>query len=412
MTTGIRWLVAVLLVVHGLIHLVGAAKGLGWARVEQLQDPMTPTLGWVWAAAAGTVLTAAVMIALRSPRWWWIVAGAAAVLSQAVILTSWGDAKAGTVLNVVLVLAAVLGFATSGPGSYAVQWDRRVAAAVAAAPPASGVVTEADLGRLPSPVAAYLRRSGAVGQPRVTEFYATLHGRIRSGPDASWMPFTAQQVNTFGSNPQRLFLMHATKAGLPVTVFHDYHDATATMRGKVASLVPILDASGAEMGQGETVTVFNDMAVFAPAALVDAPVTWTQLDEHRVRGVFTNGSQTVTADLVFDAAGDLVDFVSDDRLAASTDGTSFTARRWSTPLSDYAWLDGRRVVTAGEGRWHAPEPDGPFTYIELHLDDIDYNGGVSTDYSDAGPHDSTTSGAASRDAMVSGPSPRRAERRR
>jgi hypothetical protein len=49
------------------------------------------------------------------------------------------------------------------------------------------------------------------------------------------MPFTARQLNTFGPDPQRLFLMHARRSGLPVTVFHDYHDATATMRGKVLS---------------------------------------------------------------------------------------------------------------------------------------------------------------------------------
>jgi hypothetical protein len=343
----------------------------------------------VWAAAAVAVLTAAAMIALRSPTWWWIVAGAAAVLSQAAIFTSWSDAKAGTVLNVVLVLAAVLGFASSGPGSYAAQWDHRVEAAVAAAPTSPGVVFEADLDRLPAPVATYLRRSGVVGEPRVTQFYASLHGRIRSGPDAPWMPFTARQVNTFGPNPQRLFLMQATKDGLPVTVFHDYHNATATMRGKVLSLVPVLDASGPEMNQGETVTVFNDMAVFAPAALVDAPVTWTQLDAHRVRGAFTNGRQTVTPELVFNAAGDLVDFISDDRLAASADGRSFTARRWSTPLSEYGELAGRRVVTAGEGRWHAPEPDGTFTYIDLHLDDIRYNDGMSADSSNAGAHAKT-----------------------
>ena len=400
MTTGIRWLVVVLFVFHALIHLLGAAKGLGWARVAQLHEPISPAMGLVWAAAAVAVLTAAVMIALRSPSWWWIVAGAAAVLSQAVILTSWSDAKAGTVLNLVLVLAAVLGFANSGPGSYAAQWNHRVDAAVAAAPTSRGVVTEADLDRLPPPVATYLRRSGAVGTPRVTQFSATLHGRIRSGPNDPWMPFTAGQVNTFGPNPQRLFLMHATKSGLPVTVFHDYHDATATMRGKVLSLVPILDASGPEMNQGETVTVFNDMAVFAPAALVDAPVTWTQLDAHRVRGTFINDSQSVTADLVFDAAGDLVDFISDDRFAASSDGRSFTARRWSTPLSEYAEVADRRVVTAGEGRWHAPEPDGTFTYIELHLDGISYNGGVSAHSANAGALPSSEVSAARGGALV------------
>ncbi|HYO41151.1 MAG TPA: DUF6544 family protein [Nocardioidaceae bacterium] len=386
MTSAARWLVVALLGVHGLIHLLGAAKGLGLARVARLQEPLGPMMGALWMLAALAVLAVTAMIALGPPSWWWLAAVAAAVLSQALVFTSWNDAKAGTVVNVVLVLAAVVGFAGSGPGSYEARWQQRVDAAVAAAPAPTGVVTEADLDGVPAPLARYLRRVGAVGRPRVTEFYAVLHGRIRSGPGSPWMPFTARQLNTFGPRPQRLFLLHATRSGLPVTVFHDYHDGTATMGGKVLSLVPILDASGPEMDQGETVTVLNDMAVFAPAALIDARITWEQLDGRRVRGTFVNGSQTVDAELVFDASGDLVDFVSDDRFAASPDGSTFTPQRWSTPLSEYTQLAERRVAAAGEGRWHRSQPDGSFTYIELRLDDITYNDGVPQDGGQAVAH--------------------------
>jgi len=34
-TTWIRWSLVVLLSAHGLIHLLGAAKGLGWASLPQ-----------------------------------------------------------------------------------------------------------------------------------------------------------------------------------------------------------------------------------------------------------------------------------------------------------------------------------------------------------------------------------------
>ena len=27
----------------------------------------------------------------------------------------------------------------------------------------------------------------------------------------------------------------------------------------------------------------------------------------------------------------------------------------------------------GEGRWHAPQPEGMLTYFEFHVDDIAYN---------------------------------------
>jgi len=78
-------------------------------------------------------------------------------------------------------------------------------------------------------------------------------------------------------------------------------------------------------------------------------------------------------ELVFNADHELVDFVSDDRLRASADGGSFTPQPWSTPIRAYQELHGRRVATTGEARWHAPAPEGEFTYIEFNVDRIVYN---------------------------------------
>jgi hypothetical protein len=266
------------------------------------------------------------------------------------------------------------GFASKRPMSFHAQWrDRAAEALVAAGPTASTLVTEEDLAKLPEPLAAYVRRSGAVGKPRTTNFRARFHGRIRSGPGHAWMPFTAEQLNTYGLRPRRVFIMDATRSGLPFTVLHSFKESTATMRVKLFSIFTVVDAHGPEMDRGETVTVFNDLVVLAPAAIVDAPVRWTAVDSQHVRGIFTDGDQSVSAELTFDTEHDLVDFVSEDRLRASPDGKSFEQQGWSTPLAEHRYLDGRRVLVTGQGRWQAPEPEGPFTYLELHLDDIAYD---------------------------------------
>lgn len=372
MSTTLRWLLVAVLVGHGLIHLLGAAKGFGWADVAQLTKPINVLGGMLWLVAAAFVLTAAVLLAVGAPTWWWTLALAAAVVSQVAIFTSWGDARVGTVANLVLVLAAAYGFAAEGPTSFHAQYQEKVAQALTDVDPSPAVLTESDLVDLPAPLAAYIR-SGAVGQPRVVSFRANFHGRIRGAPDEPWMTFTGQQVNTYGPRPQRLFLMDATKAGLPVTVLHVFADTTATMRVKLLSLFTMVDASGLEMDRGETVTMFNDLVVMAPGAIVDADARWTAMDALHVRGEFTDGDQTVSAVLTFDAEHDLVDFVSDDRSAASADGKTFTPQRWSTPLAGHRDIDGRRILTSGEGVWHTGEPDGLFTYLEFNLDAITYN---------------------------------------
>ena len=368
-----RWIVVAVIVVHGLLHLLGAAKGLGWADVSQLTRPISTGMGIAWLTTAVLVTCAGLLLAL-SVRWWWMVGAVAFVASQAMIFTAWTDARAGTVANIVLLLTVVYGYASQGPTSYRAEFRRRSQTALAE-PVAGTVVTEADLGGLPDLVAAYVRQSGAVGQPRVTNFHARISGRIRSGATKPWMPFRGEQVNTCGTDPVRLFFIDATMLGLPVDVLHVFVGPSATMRVKAGSIVRMVNAAGPEMDQGETVTVFNDLCVLAPSALLDAPIAWEAVDSHHVRGAFTRGAHTVTALLMFNDAHELIDFVTDDRTAASPDGKHFVTQRWSTPLRGYRSFGAIRIAAVGEGRWHAPDPEGEFTYIDFHVDDIAYNAG-------------------------------------
>ena len=85
----------------------------------------------LWLAAAVLVLASAALLATGAPTWWWAVAGAAAVTSQVAIATSWSDAKAGTVINLLLVLAAAYGFASVGPTSFHAQWHDRATQSLA-----------------------------------------------------------------------------------------------------------------------------------------------------------------------------------------------------------------------------------------------------------------------------------------
>ena len=373
MTTALRWGVVAVLVGHGLVHLLGAAKGLRWSAVPALEEPIGAGIGVLWLVAAALVLLSAGLMAHGVPTWWWAVALVAAAVSQVAVGTSWSDAKVGTAVNVLLVVAAVYGFASVGPTSFHAQWTTQSARALAEADHGPAVLTEGDLVGLLDPLADYVRASGAVGQPRIVSMAAAFHGRIRNGPAQAWMPFAGRQVNTYGSRPQRFFIMDATRSGVPVAVLHEYATGTATMRARVLSLVQVADASGPELDRAETVTVFNDLVAFAPGAIVDSPVRWSAVDDTHVRGVFTVGEQSVSAVLTFSSDHRLVDFVSQDRSRVSADGKSFTPMPWSTPLSGHQSVRGRMMPLSGEARWDAPAPEGSFTYVELEMDDIAYN---------------------------------------
>ena len=362
-----RTALAVLLVVHGAIHVLGFAKAFGLADLPQLPSAIPRPLGVLWLTAALALVTSAAVLFL-APRAWPIAALVAIVLSQAAIATAWHEAKFGTLANAIIAVPLVLALLDMRGTSLRSLFERDVERGLASAPP-SALVTEADLEKLPSILQTYLRRTGALGKPRVHDFRARWHGEMKLAPDGPWTKITAEQVS-LTSPPARYFFVEASRWGMPFEGLHRYEGSAATMKIRAAGLFDVVDAKGPEMTHAETVTVFDDMCALAPASLVDAPVVWTETGPLTVHAVFTNAGNTIEADLVFDREGDLVDFVSSDR-SESADGKTFRRYPWSTALGAYREFGAARVASYGEAIWRHPEGDAP--YARFELESLEYN---------------------------------------
>ncbi len=226
---------------------------------------------------------------------------------------------------------------------------------------------ETALARLPAPVRRYLRASEVAMLPLPSRFEARWHGRIRRGPAAAWMPFEAIQTNFLDEPRARLFFMDATMKGLPTQVLHEYVDGRATMEARLFGVVRVVHEDGAVMTESETVTLLNDICIFAPGRLVDAEIRWQSIDDRRARATFTNAAHTVSAELVFGDDDMLVDFVSDD-CSCSVGGGVFEKLRWSTPMRGVRAFGPMRLAGSGEALWHPAE--GPYAYIELEIDEL------------------------------------------
>jgi hypothetical protein len=148
--------------------------------------------------------------------------------------------------------------------------------------------------------------------------------------------------------------MGASLFGIPFQAFHKFLGLSATMRVKITSIVKMVDAKGPQMDEGETVTLFNDLCVMAPAALIDPGIRWQEIGAHTISASFTNLRHTSRAVLSFNERGELTNLVADGRGAMPADGKSITTMRWSIPLSDNREFGSRRLMSHGEGIWHAP----------------------------------------------------------
>jgi len=253
----------------------------------------------------------------------------------------------------------------------AVQEELAAEAAGRAGTPAPALA-EADLAGLPAPVRRYVTASGAVGRPVPRNVRVDCDAVMRRGPGETGMQSTSTQLNGF-ARPARLFLMKARMYGLPVRALHLYRGDAATFQVRVAGLATIVDMAGDPISRGETVTVLNDLCVFAPGAMVDPRLAWEAIDDRTAAVVFANGRWTARATLLFNERDELVDFWSDDR-PESADG-GLVARRWNTPISGYRVIDGLRLPGYGEAVY--ARPGGPFTYGEFTIRSIEYDVAVA-----------------------------------
>ena len=90
-----KFLLLILIVFHGLIHLLGFAKAFHLAAVTQLAQPISKANGALWLVAALLFVLAALLWWFKNDTWW-LFAAVATLVSQYLIFTSWQDAKFGT----------------------------------------------------------------------------------------------------------------------------------------------------------------------------------------------------------------------------------------------------------------------------------------------------------------------------
>jgi hypothetical protein len=279
-----------------------------------------------------------------------------------------------TWISAILLLVALIGsalptLAWRGQSLAAQYAARRLAFLHKSRSALTVIITESAISSLPQPVQRYMRLTGSVGKPTIRNLQVAFRATMFRKPGDVGTSGPVDQFSTFDP-PRHLFLMRARMFGLPVQILHDYDQKRASMTVRLASLYNLVDVHSNALARAETVTVLNDLCILAPSLLTDPRLLWRAIDDHQAAVTFTNGPHKVSATLIFNDAGELANFISDDRGALQSDG-SLRLMRWSTPVGVYRAFEGRRVATQGEAIFHYP--DGNFAYGRFTLQSIRFD---------------------------------------
>ena len=356
----------ILVIIHGLIHLLGFVKAYELSEIKALTQPISKTFGAVWLIAFIMLSISALLFVFRNSNWWMF--GAIAVLiSQFLIIYFWQDARAGTIPNIIILIAVIIGY---GVWNFNGKFVNDVKdGLMESATIRESILTEQDLQNLPEPVKNYIIYSGAIGKPKVKNFKLEFTGHIRKREPSEWMEFTTEQYS-FIETSKRLFYMDATMKHLPVAGYHCFINGTAYMDIRLLSLFRVQYFDGEKMNIAETVTFFNDMCCMAPATLIDKRIKWLETTGNEVKCEFINNGISIFARLYFNDKGELTNFISDDRYGEGDNKTMINLR-WATPLKDYKEINGYKI--AGFAQTIYTYPEGDFCYGEFLVKNVIYN---------------------------------------
>ncbi|MBD3224280.1 MAG: hypothetical protein GF313_06085, partial [Caldithrix sp.] len=179
----IRIVFGLIMLVHGLIHLMGFVKAFEFAEISQLTSFISRSRGMLWLLVA-LLFTAAVIVFVLKQDGWWMMALPAVVLSQILIILAWQDAKFGMIANGIILIACVLAYG---------QWDfnRMVRHELQRFVPqtieTSRTIRKAEITHLPPIVQQWLKTAGIIGQPLTQTVHLHQQGKMRTEPDGPWM---------------------------------------------------------------------------------------------------------------------------------------------------------------------------------------------------------------------------------
>lgn len=254
------------------------------------------------------------------------------------------------------VAGGVAGSAAAAIGTGTFLWNRATARAVAqlASGGTSRMFTRDQLAGLPAPVVRYFEFALTPGQPLIRTARIEHEGEFRGSLDAPWSPFTS--VQHFSVDPPGFVWDAAIRMGplMTVRVRDSYLQGVGSMQGKLAGLIPVVNAhGGAELASGSLHRYLAESVWIPTALLPGAGVTWEPIDDNAARATLKDSGVSVSLDFRFNEKGEIVSVYTPARYR-DVNGKGVPTP-WEGQFREYERMGGVMVPREGEVAWILPE---------------------------------------------------------
>ena len=362
----------IILIIHGLIHLIGFVRELRLAEIPKFSGktiaPLSPAFakiaGYFWGLTCLLFIITGISFLLETNTWW-ITGIAAIILSQLLIILYWKDAKAGTIANII-----ILPFAIIAMSDWNFQKESRediVHLFSLQSTNEEQIIRPENLDSLPAPVKKWLIHSGVVGREKIKSIRLQQSCSMLTAPGGKWSPASAFQYFTV-QNPGFVWTVRMEmSAFMPVAGCDKYVDGKGSMNIKAYSLINIVNSQGEEIDKGSMMRYLAEMTWF-PSGALEKYMKWEAIDSISARAIMTCYGQSVTGVFTFDEFGNIKSF---DGMRYGEFNGKYSLEPWHISCSDYRTFSGIIIPSKSEVTWKLK--DGDFTWFKVEIKELEYN---------------------------------------
>ncbi len=219
---------------------------------------------------------------------------------------------------------------------------------------ASGTFTEVDIERLPAPVQRYFRYCGYIDTPKMSVMQASLADVDFVMSKTRTVRIDYQQLNLV-DKPERYALITSSLYGIPFEGLDSYKNGRGSMKGVLGKIIPLFNQQGQVMARSALVTWLAE-SLLVPNAALQAFVNWEPIDDTKAKAAITWEGISVSGIFTFSAEGELLSFLTADRVAVDMDGRE-TEANWSAYFRNYGLVNGLLQPKVIQSAWHYRDGD-------------------------------------------------------
>ncbi len=356
-----RIFIAILLLIHAAIHLIGLVKSINPEAIPQLTRNISKTEGYFWLLTSLLLLLAFFLLVLKKD-FWPVLAITGIIFSQFLISLNWDDARFGTLANL-LILAVAL----SSLGNYRFQRMIQQETFLILSDNKENRPLQ-KISSLPPIVQKWLHTTGATEQKVIYNVRLEQKGKMRTSPKGKWMPFSAVQVFNVR---EPAFVWNTKVAAFPgvyLTGRDKLQDAEGAMLIHLFSFFNVVnEKANSQVNTGSLLRYLGEICWF-PSAALRPYLQWEALSSTSAKAILQHEGLEVEGIFTFSPRGELLSFE-----AMRFYGADEKARKekWLIEIEDHQNYDGITVPSKCKVTWKLPRDD--FHWLTLEVTGLHYN---------------------------------------